>query len=68
MEKQFNLEVFLGEAQFTGNNTIRVNDQELEFKHACIASGARPFVPPIPGIDDIKYFTSETIFNLTEKP
>ena len=40
MEKQFNLEVFLGEAQFTGSNIIRVNDQELEFKHACIASGA----------------------------
>ncbi len=25
-------------------------------------------MPPIPRIDDIKYFTSETIFNLTEKP
>jgi pyruvate/2-oxoglutarate dehydrogenase complex dihydrolipoamide dehydrogenase (E3) component len=31
-------------------------------------AGARPFVPPIPGIDEVGYLTSDTIWNLRELP
>jgi dihydrolipoamide dehydrogenase len=33
-----------------------------------IAAGARPFVPPIPGLENIDYLTSDNVWNLREKP
>ena len=33
-----------------------------------IATGAHPFVPPIPGIGQIDYLTSDTVWNLREQP
>ena len=62
------IDMFLGQAVFTGPHEIRVNGQALTFSKACIASGARPFVPDYPGINQIPYYTSENIFNLTEQP
>ena len=42
--------------------------QRLTTRSIVIATGARPFVPPIPGIDDVEYLTSDTIWNLRELP
>ncbi len=33
-----------------------------------IATGARPFVPPIPGIEEVGYLTSDTVWDLRELP
>ena len=33
-----------------------------------VATGSRPFVPPIPGVEGVPYFTNETIFGLRERP
>jgi pyruvate/2-oxoglutarate dehydrogenase complex dihydrolipoamide dehydrogenase (E3) component len=33
-----------------------------------IATGSRPLVPPIPGLDGVPYLTNETLFDLREKP
>ncbi len=61
------VDVFIGEARFTGPNTIEVGDRTLHFKKAVIATGARASAPPIPGLDQIDYLTNETIFSLTER-
>ena len=45
-----------------------VNGQTLKFKKACIATGGRPLIPDIEGLKDVPYFTSDSIFNLTEQP
>jgi pyruvate/2-oxoglutarate dehydrogenase complex dihydrolipoamide dehydrogenase (E3) component/uncharacterized membrane protein YdjX (TVP38/TMEM64 family) len=37
-------------------------------KNIVIATGARPFVPPIPGIENTGYFTSDTIWDIREQP
>jgi len=37
-------------------------------KNIVIATGARPFVPPIPGLADITYLTSDNVWNLRELP
>ena len=42
--------------------------QTLTTKNIVIASGARPFVPPIPGLSDITYLTSDNVWNLRELP
>jgi pyruvate/2-oxoglutarate dehydrogenase complex dihydrolipoamide dehydrogenase (E3) component/uncharacterized membrane protein YdjX (TVP38/TMEM64 family) len=42
--------------------------QTLTTRNIVIASGARPFVPPIPGLADIDYLTSDNVWNLRELP
>lgn len=62
------IDVFLGSAKFTGNNTVEVGGQQLRYKKAVIATGARAAAPPIPGLDQVNYLTNETVFSLTELP
>ncbi len=40
----------------------------MNFKKACIATGGRPYIPNIEGLDQIKYYTSDNIFNLITMP
>ncbi len=62
------VDVFIGNGEFISSDRISVSGTELKFKKAVIASGSKPFVPPIEGINDVNILTNETIFNLTELP
>ena len=42
--------------------------QVLSTRSIVIATGARPFVPPLPGIEDVGYLTSDTMWGLREQP
>lgn len=42
--------------------------QKLSARHIIIAAGASPFVPPIPGLKEAGYLTSDTVWNLTALP
>ncbi|MDO9096365.1 MAG: FAD-dependent oxidoreductase [Rubrivivax sp.] len=42
--------------------------QVLSTRAIVIATGARPFVPPLPGIDEVGYLTSDTLWGLREQP
>ncbi|WP_349407416.1 dihydrolipoyl dehydrogenase family protein [Pseudalkalibacillus sp. SCS-8] len=44
------------------------NGKILKGKRFVIATGSRPFIPPIEGIEEVDYLTNETIFNLKELP
>lgn len=62
------VDVFLGEGRFTGPDTLAVAGKQLKFKKAVIATGSRPFHPPIPGLKEAGFLTNETVWNLTEQP
>lgn len=62
------VDVFFGEASFTGARSIAVGGAALSFRKAVIATGTRPARPLIPGLENAGYFTNETIFNLTVLP
>lgn len=62
------VEVIQGEAQITGPWTVSVGGQELTTRHIVIASGAEPAIPPIPGLEAVGYWTSETLWALNENP
>jgi pyruvate/2-oxoglutarate dehydrogenase complex dihydrolipoamide dehydrogenase (E3) component len=64
----YGVDVYFGEARFTGPDTLEVGGRELEFARAIIATGARAAVPPIPGLNDAGYLTNQNVFNLTEQP
>ena len=42
--------------------------QLLSTRAIVVATGARPFVPPLPGLDDVGYVTSDTLWGLRELP
>ncbi len=62
------VEVELGEAVIESPYSVRVNDRTITTRSIIIASGARPLAPPIPGLDEIGYLTSDTIWSLKELP
>jgi mycothione reductase len=57
-----------GEAHFTTDYTLEVNGKTIKGKTIFIASGARPLIPPIKGIENLKYLTNESALQLTERP
>ncbi|WP_069472388.1 dihydrolipoyl dehydrogenase [Candidatus Marithrix sp. Canyon 246] len=57
-----------GEATITSPYTVEVNGKQITTRNIIIASGGRPFVPPIPGLEESGYLTSDTIWNLRTLP
>jgi len=57
-----------GDGQITSPYSIEVNGKTITAKNIIIATGARPFVPPIKGLDKIDYLTSDNVWNLRELP
>jgi dihydrolipoamide dehydrogenase len=62
------VECVTGEAEIIDQHTVRVGDRDIRTKSIIIAAGARPFVPPIEGVQDIDYLTSDNVWELTELP
>ena len=61
-----------GAATITSPWTVDVataaGPRTLTTKNIVIAAGARPFVPPIPGLAEVGYLTSDTVWNLRTLP
>jgi len=66
--RDLGIDVFLGEGRFAGADSLEVAGRTLRFSKAVVATGTRPAVPPIPGLDKVEYLTNETVFSLTELP
>jgi pyruvate/2-oxoglutarate dehydrogenase complex dihydrolipoamide dehydrogenase (E3) component len=63
------VDVFRGEAKFISPSAVQINGTTLKAKNFVIATGSRATIPTIVGINEIKYFTNETIFDeLKQKP
>jgi len=55
-------------ARFTGPREVQAGGQTIRARRFVIATGSRPFIPPIPGVHDVPFLTNETIFDLREAP
>ncbi|MDE3016999.1 MAG: FAD-dependent oxidoreductase, partial [Pseudomonadota bacterium] len=62
------VECIRGEAKIIDPHRVEVNGKTLTTRNIIVATGARPLVPPIPGLADIDYLTSDTVWNLRELP
>jgi pyruvate/2-oxoglutarate dehydrogenase complex dihydrolipoamide dehydrogenase (E3) component len=62
------VDVFIGDAHFSGRDTVAVGDSTLRFRRAAIATGARAAELPIAGLKEAGYLTNETVFSLTGLP
>lgn len=66
--RKLGVDVYLGSARFSSEDTVEVAGRILRFRKAIIATGGRALRPAIPGLADTGYLTNETIFKLTELP
>jgi pyruvate/2-oxoglutarate dehydrogenase complex dihydrolipoamide dehydrogenase (E3) component/uncharacterized membrane protein YdjX (TVP38/TMEM64 family) len=57
-----------GEATITSPWTVQVGEQQISTRNIVIATGARPWVPPIPGLEKMDYLTSDSIWSLDTLP
>lgn len=60
--------VIKGQAHFTSRSTVTVGGQAIKARRFVVATGARPDLPDIPGIETIAPLTPETLFALTRRP
>lgn len=65
---QLGVDCITGEAQILSPYEIQVNGKVITTKNIVVATGARPLVPKIPGLELIKPLTSDNIWNLREQP
>ena len=56
------VQVIRAPARFTDPRTVVANGEEIRARRFVIATGSRPSVPPIPGLDTVDYLTNETVF------
>ena len=67
------VDVVMGSARIVSPWEVEVTQADgqvsrLTTRSIVIATGARPFVPPIPGIEQVEVLTSENIWNLRQRP
>ncbi|MBC6438115.1 MAG: FAD-dependent oxidoreductase [Rhodobacteraceae bacterium] len=53
---------------FISDTRVQAGEHVITARRFVIATGSRPFVPPIPGLDQVPHYTNETIFDLRDRP
>ncbi|MEG3191990.1 FAD-dependent oxidoreductase [Lysobacter sp. D1-1-M9] len=62
------VEVLRGEAKLVSPWEVEVDGRRISARSLILATGARPLVPPIAGLDTVDYLTSDTVWNLRTLP
>ena len=57
-----------GEARISKNLKVDVNNETYQAKDIILATGSQPFIPPIDGLDQVNYETTDTFFDLEKLP
>ena len=63
-----NLDFYEAEAHFVGDCTLQAGSSRIKGDKIFIASGARPFIPKIKGLEKAGYLTNETVLELKKLP
>lgn len=62
------VEVIFGSGKFTDRQTFEVNGRRLKARAFVIATGSKPAIPAIPGLQEAGYLTNEQVFSLQQRP
>jgi len=68
IDKDDGVTLFRGDARFVAEHAIECNGERVEFEQGLIATGARPRIPEIPGLDAVPFSTSDDLLQATELP
>jgi pyruvate/2-oxoglutarate dehydrogenase complex dihydrolipoamide dehydrogenase (E3) component len=56
------------EAKFVGPGEVTAGGRRIQARRFVVATGSRPVVPPLPGLDEVDHLTNETVFGLDQAP
>jgi pyruvate/2-oxoglutarate dehydrogenase complex dihydrolipoamide dehydrogenase (E3) component len=62
------VKVIRAHGSFISPTEVQAGDYIIRARRFVIATGSRPFIPPIPGVETVPYLTNETIFVLRDRP
>jgi mycothione reductase len=62
------IDVFTGQARFLAPKVLRIGQDELRAERFVLAAGSRPRIPPVPGLAEVPYRTSDDIMRLDRLP
>jgi len=62
------VDVIEGEAKIVSPWSVEVNGRTITTRNIIVATGARPFIPPIEGIDSVQYYTSDNLWKMRAQP
>ncbi len=66
---QLGVDIYFGGAEFLDSHTILVEKEDrISGKRIVVATGSGPLIPEIEGIEDVEYYTNETVFEVDELP
>ncbi len=66
--RRLGVELITGEAAVTGPKEVTVGDRTLTTRYTLVCTGSRPLVPPIDGLADIDFLSSENLFEISRPP
>lgn len=66
--RELGVDVIRGEATIVSPWEVEVDGKTLTTRNIVIAAGGRPLVPKIPGLEQVDYLTSDTVWNLEQLP
>ena len=62
------VEVIRARARFVARDAVEAGGRRITARRFVIATGSRPVLPPIPGLETVEAYTNETIFGLRARP
>ena len=68
IDRRPNIRLVHGHARFIAPHQLQVENETFESDKIFIDTGARPFIPAIPGIDSVPFLTNISIMDLLEVP
>jgi mycothione reductase len=68
LEGEGNLAFYHSQGRFVDDYTLETGGERIKAKQVFIASGTRPFIPPVKGLDELKYLTNESLLELKKRP
>ncbi|RLE21480.1 MAG: pyridine nucleotide-disulfide oxidoreductase [Actinobacteria bacterium] len=66
--RSLGIDLIEGEAIVSGPREVTVGDRMLKTRYTLVCTGSRPFIPPIDGIAEVDFLTSENLFEIARPP
>ncbi|MBD3172891.1 dihydrolipoyl dehydrogenase, partial [Candidatus Bathyarchaeota archaeon] len=63
-----NLDFYPVKGEFIDDYTMKVGEETIKAENIFLVSGSRPNIPPVKGLDDVSYLTSDNVWELEERP
>ncbi|MFD1067006.1 dihydrolipoyl dehydrogenase [Oceanobacillus locisalsi] len=60
--------IFQGEAAIDKERRVTIGNEKIKGNNVLLATGSKPFVPPINGLDEVDYETTDSFFDLKTQP